>query len=475
MLNVSDNDGFFIRGFILSSFPNKPHDHWKTKLIRISDEEALYYSYDPKNSCTYVESNNYYVLACGTMMDVEKYIMNQSIIVNMLLEKLEKSEFLFYNYIDVICGRYLIIYGMVGDYPKIVQDATGMRSVYYAERKLIVASHVELVQMHANEDESPLWEEYKNNNRNIENNNIGLPGNTTPYWNIKALIPNHVLDTKILKQIRFWPRHSIVTMDLDTICNEALICFRKQAEKLIREYKHICISLTGGIDSNISAKAFEPSACSVEFFTYYDPEESIKGANTHADAKYAESYCKKHNYKYHKLILNDIPSEERLEICCKNTWQRHITRAIDSYCDFFSPDYIHIRSNLLEIVRTRGTYTGNYITNNPETYYIYKYKHCNRELFYNAIAEFWEEADFKDLYDYDFSDIFYWEERCAMWHGGSVLLESDLAFETYTLFNYRKFFDQMLSVNKSFINTNRIYEIAMKKGEKNFESTKKNY
>jgi hypothetical protein len=266
-----------------------------------------------------------------------------------------------------------------------------------------------------------------------------------------------------MRQRRIWPRTFLVPMNIDEVCINALDCFRKQAITLHKEYKHICLSLTGGIDSNISAMAFRDIANEIDYFTYYDQRESIRGARTHDDTDYAMDFCKKRHMKFHLLSLENTPSQNILEICKKNTWQRHITRAIDKYIEEFSDDFLHIRSNLLEIVRARGTYLSSQINNNPISYYKYRYDSYDPKTIMPIIQNYWKEIEYDKIYDFNFADIFYWEERCGMWHGCSVLLESDVAFDTYILFNYRKCFENMLSVDNKSLNTNRISELAMRK------------
>ncbi len=61
------------------------------------------------------------------------------------------------------------------------------------------------------------------------------------------------------------------------MCEEAFDCFKKQAHLLTSHSKKVCVSLTGGIDSGITAKAFENEIGEIEYFTYYDPKETIKG------------------------------------------------------------------------------------------------------------------------------------------------------------------------------------------------------
>ena len=63
-----------------------------------------------------------------------------------------------------------------------------------------------------------------------------------------------------------------------------------------------------------------------------------------------------------------------------------------------------------------------------------------------AFRQFAELVDFTSIYNYDPYDIFYWEHRMGTWHS-LVLLESDVAFDTFIPFNCRVLTEKILSVS----------------------------
>lgn len=458
-----EDERIYARGYVFADFNISVKKSWKSIKIRAA-QRTYYFLYDRRNQTANVSDDKHWLILCGTFMDVMEYTMDLSIIAIKMLQELRKGLVHFYDYIDNLCGRYLVIWGGINDdLSYAVQDATGMRTVFYSQTNDLLSSHIGIIQDYEKNKEHPLYADYCKNISNIENTAFNLPGNMTPYEGIKALIPNHVLDIKSKLQKRFWPRHEIFAQNADAVCDEALDCFRKQAVCLSKYDKKICMSLTGGIDSQISYLCAKPISKEILYFTYYDPEEKLYGANTHADTEFAERFAKDNGLEHKTLVLESLPKEETLLLAKANTWHRHITRLLDCYADLFSDHYIHVRSNLLEIVRRRTYYKVEQINLDPRSYYNYRYPQLESSLAMNSIEMFFKEMQFDQLFDYDFADVFYWEERCAMWHGASVLLESDIVFDTFIFFNYRKFLERMLAVDKADLNTNKILDIAQTK------------
>jgi hypothetical protein len=52
---------------------------------------------------------------------------------------------------------------------------------------------------------------------------------------------------------------------------------------------------------------------------------------------------------------------------------------------------------------------------------------------------------YQNLYNYDFFDMFEWEITMCQWHG-YLLLENDMSFDTFILFNNREILRRMLSL-----------------------------
>src|SRR5699024_11092382 len=100
-----------------------------------------------------------------------------------LLCALERDDEAFFRELSGYSGRHAVLFGST-THLKIVNDATGMRSVFYAGQGGVVASHALLVERALGgrpvQDRLPVQ--------------YGYPGNRTPYLRTKLLIPNTFYD-----------------------------------------------------------------------------------------------------------------------------------------------------------------------------------------------------------------------------------------------------------------------------------------
>jgi hypothetical protein len=94
-----------------------------------------------------------------------------------MLNALLISEAAFFNLIDQYSGRHAILFGPK-DKPRILTDATGMRTVFYAAEGGVVASHALLV-------EETLGGEIERTELPFR---YGYPGNHTPYVRTRLLL-----------------------------------------------------------------------------------------------------------------------------------------------------------------------------------------------------------------------------------------------------------------------------------------------
>ena len=501
--------GIFSRGFILADAPYICPESFENLSIPFLDR-TLYYSYDRHCRPVLKTGGGSFVLLYGTVLETERFSPSEEScpaadpedetpelssdperITDKLLALLLKSKEAFYDYLDLLNGRHLIVYGLAATGEvRLLQDATGMRAVYYRKDRPIAASHALLLAEKRSGElkMDPFWESYCRLFHNEENNNIPFPGHRTPYTGVWQLIPNHELDLSTLKMIRFWPRKDRKALDTQAVFHASLLNLQNQARLLGKDgspyNKHLCLSVTSGFDSRVSLSVMRPYLKQVSCFTCRFPEETIKGTNSIQDSTFAGNLQTAFGIPVRILHLPEETDPDLLAACEQNTSQRHIPRSVMAFRKAFPEDrFLHLRSNLLEIVRGRTYYLkANIPENTPEAFTKYRVKRADLDMCFSndetdsaqaadpvdirslrqkkAAAlerlllpyyeEFWEDADLTSLHGYEYPDILYWEERCGLWHGGSVLPESDLAFDTFCLFNSRRFLQRLLCIPKEY-------------------------
>lgn len=131
-----------------------------------------------------------------------------------LLTRLHQSVGSFLGALDSYGGRHAIIFGSAGNV-SVVNDAIGMRSVFYAVSGGVVASHAVLVEQELGGKiiASDLPFRY------------GYPGNRTPYVRTRILTPNTYYWVTANVVRRFWP-----------VAKPAPMTVNEAAEELLRNY-----------------------------------------------------------------------------------------------------------------------------------------------------------------------------------------------------------------------------------------------
>ncbi len=490
MIFVND-PRLYTRGFLLTPDMASPLPGWESVSLP-REGKALYFHHAPNAPAAFCQMQDLYLLLCGTAMDTRTGEMGLSVLARSLLasaagegadgpEGSRRPEAFagscpaasylsvfpgagaFLDAVDHLSGRHLILLGRA-DLPSLFlfQDATGMRAVYYSEERECCASHADLLASHLNCPEHPFFPEYERLFKNGENNSICFPGHQSRYRGILQLTPNHVLCLPNMAMTRFWPRAPLAPQTADEALEKALDIFNVQARALAACPKKLCLSATAGNDSRITLAVFRPFKDRITLYTYRDPQNALYGADTDMDAGYVRAFATEFSVPFKELVLEEAPAPDILALCQANAYQRHIPRAVTKECEAFPGDeYLHIRSNLLEIVRGRKTYREDHLPDSaPETFMRYRFRRAagpwREEDVLPLYRRFWEDSDFEHLCGLKFTDILYWEERCGLWHGGSVLPESDLAFDTWCLYNCRDFLASQLAVPAEFQRTNYI-------------------
>lgn len=126
----------------------------------------------------------------------------------LLLKALKRSEEHFFAVLNSFGGRHAIIYGGAG-ITRILNDASAMRSVFYAAEKNVVGSHALLV-------EESVGGEITCDDLPFQ---YGYPGNRTPFSHTKILTANTYYCMRTRTVNRFWPRVPLLPLKLKTQLN----------------------------------------------------------------------------------------------------------------------------------------------------------------------------------------------------------------------------------------------------------------
>ena len=209
----------YCRGFVFADKQiNSPKTDWKQYNFNINNKQ-YYLWYDIQNEISLKKHEDTWCFMLGMVMDTIDWHMDLDLVCKNCLDKLCKSKNDFYDYIDNLNGRFIIIFGDKNE-TIILNDATATRSVYYHDTKCLIASHYEIIAEIANEENHSYFDEF---NKIEKYKPWTLPGDLTPYNNIKILIANHEWNISNLKLRRFYPRgnHKIYSVkEISSNCTQ---------------------------------------------------------------------------------------------------------------------------------------------------------------------------------------------------------------------------------------------------------------
>ena len=374
-----------------------------------------------------------------------------------LLGKLRESEGEFLRALDHYVGRHAIIYG-TATAPRVVNDATGMRAVFYAANGGVIASHAILVEQARR---SP-----------AERSNMpygyGYPGNHTPFPNTRLLIPNTLLEVDSATVRRFWPPHALAVRTVDDVAEMALGA-AVNALRGIAKGRTVRLALTAGLDSRTMFAVALQSGISFDTYTY-----GI-GPDTAMDRAFAADFAQRFD------VTHTLPPRVPVSLAIREQmdlahYAMHHKLAVPTLMEFFDdPSAIAVTANLLEIGRSFYTGARRAGAPSPTTaeamFRLHSIRRGNRrwklveeygvdEFEAASIAAFQSFIDDSELANVegllDPFDHFYWEHRMATWHG-AAMVERDFYAEPFIPFNSRSIFEAMLGIPQELRDTSAVF------------------
>ena len=355
-------------------------------------------------------------------------------------------------FIDRLIGRFVVIRIRTSDRSVSIQtDAIGLRAVYFsrAPGSCIAGSHAGLVaRARAGAPVSAAALPHK----------WGYPGMSTPFPGVLRVPPNCelFLDDGALQ--RFFPLDPVPPCALETAWDFALDQAGR-AMRLLASRNRILMSLSGGLDSRTTLAAARPVWDRVEFFTYH--ETGSNPERLRIDLHIARDIVARLGLRHTELAMSRFqPPPEALLALRENVFTRHMHGVASAYLTVFAcREYVHVRSNLLELFRA-GTRTdppasgGAVIVSPPDSasaaanHYLSrgKFAQSGHEHVLSAFEQFFAETDFARACSMVSPwDLYFIEHRMGAWQAG-VVAESDLAFDTVIAFNSRAIIRRFLGV-----------------------------
>src|SRR5699024_6345083 len=361
-----------------------------------------------------------------------------------LLSRLRDGEGCFLQALDDYGGRYVIIFGSSGNI-RVVNDATGMRSVFYAANGGVVASHAWLV-------EQALGGEIIRSGLPFR---YGYPGNLTPYARTKILTSNtyYWLTANIVR--RFWPIVEPAPRSIEGAAT-ALLEASTNAFRAMADGRTVRLTLTAGLDSRTILAVALHAGISFEAYTYGNQYSSKVDRLLATDL--ADEFAFEHRVLSDKVV-DPVVAERLIE----SHYSLHHSSWVASLQEYFdASDDVAVLGNALEIGRSNYTPQRRTGAADPVTaetmaalHHVKLGKGIHQQIEQYGTERFWCESvtAFQTFIDdtgfdvvvgmLDPFDQFYWEHRMPTWQG-VAMGERDFYGVPFIPYNSRRVFNAML-------------------------------
>jgi len=387
------------------------------------------------------------VIIVGICIDVNSPHVSEKEIASEILLQWEKSRLDFEKKLFSLAGSFIIIIFDKETY--IYPDACGTYAVTYStyNSDFAVSSHPRLVAEIINTSQS-LFQKYWIAHKSFSAGGQYYPANLTEFDNCLQLTPNTYISSKQNRiPSRFYPVSKNIPKKIDTVLKRINEIIDAQVINLTSRFK-INASLSGGLDSRVTLAALKNHIDEVNFFTYKIRANASLKQDLDVANKLTEHLNLKHqviDIKYSDKIPEYIYNELE-KISPGNYAGADLTWA---YTCNFPKDSIHIRSNLMEIIR------GYYLKNPANIRNAYTprkisslYRGGTRDEFIGVFDQYLRDIQFYKIAgkEYHYSDVFYWEHRMGIFVSNVVRRERPI-MDTIMLFNNHELLSLGLSLS----------------------------
>ena len=454
--------GYLITDIRTSRIENESVNHVLSRWKKTAARSYLIFC-DPAVDLHEQEDGETKIVLIGRVLDPINNEDRISEILAHLLGFYRKSENYFFDYLDKLTGRFvLLLASPTRNF--VLQDATGNRSLFYNNRAsdLIISSHIQLIadiKGHQIPEERRAFIASKSYQSHVRH----FPGTLTPYIEIDALTPNTLLGLDEFRVARFFPRDRFVRRKLSGDLIDEISSILTRQIKLLSTKQPLGVSLTGGIDSRLTLATSRELKDSILYYTFATDRNSFE----QRDAELAQKICRDVGVRH--LIIRGIETpisdedHQFLQVFRRNTAfmradrQGMIAKALHEQ---YPHGHLHLKSNVSEL--GKGLYRSKEYflpgKANPQMLAHLYGTNAKSGFCVAAFQDFIKRTDLKHAVSmgYDIYDLFHWEHRLGCWQA-LQLLDFDMSQDTMIPYNNRYLLGKMMSIEPAKRHSHALY------------------
>ncbi len=404
-------------------------------------------------------------------------------IIEELAKKYSENKSGFFDKINELTGVFTIII-LTGKKIEIIGDATCMQTTYYGvvDGKVFVSTHAMLIGDLTGLEKTKYVERLRKY-KFFHMFGNSLPGDLSPYEEIKRLVPNHLarinkdfsVETERVFSIK---KEDVTREEIVAICSQIL---KNSMWAISNKWQRPAISMTGGCDSKTTLSVTKEIYDKFSYFSYVSVEKEGH------DATAASEICKNLglSHKVYEISnadedFEDLPKVK--EILMQNGGGILYNNANDirKRCYFSEIDDfdVEVKSWASEIGRAYYSKRfngrkkfGKKITPRKCTT-LYKIFFHNRKLVRQTdkvFKEYIQKYFTQDLGGIPWQEHFFWEFRVASWNSVVITGEHRYSFDITIPYNNKKLLCLLLSAPIDERISDKVYQEIRNANESRIE------
>ena len=361
-------------------------------------------------------------------------VIDENVILTSLAQAYSENETVFFNKVDELTGVFVLLVLNKSGEITALQDCGGQRLLYFGKVKdsVVFSSSPQLVADLF--DLQPDFEiEHLLASKGYYRGSGFLPGNKSPYSELKRLGPNTLVEYNCVSFSirRFFPREQIVMLKSDEEKKKKITemqrLFSTNIGLAIKKWDRVALSLTGGMDSKTTFANAKEWYKDLFIYSFASKNSEIVDADAAADI------CRRIGVKHH---FYEIP-ETNVEVEDYDFLKKIIEQNTSNICKlhpneirkyiFFQnlDDFdVEIKSDISEIGRaytSRKYYKVNiprklhprHMTITQGRYFMEPWCMAYADRAYCGFMK--ETGLVDDIKGYSMHDLTYWEVRMGAW------------------------------------------------------------
>jgi hypothetical protein len=418
-------------------------EKWK----RVTMPDGYWLSAHPDLKITQMQTGDFQVTLLGFVLDPFIPSDTDEQILARLCET-ARSIPDFIQLTEPLSGRW-ILFLYQDDNAVVFNDPCGMRTIFYHfdhEGNPWLASQPGLLGQGLGFELSAEGLRFTQSQGYLRRLEAWWPGDSSPYAEVRHLLPNHLLDFKRKTVKRYWPGKKIKNLSIKEGVKRASENFKGTVTSAHYRFP-LAVSLSSGYDSRVVLSACKDFASDVYIFSKLYRKLTLESDDIRIPIEITKSL----NLEHHLVDARSPMSKEFEEIYEKNVQgiRNDWGNIIENRLKQVPGDKLVMKGSNSEIVRTRYWPHG-----------IYPYRVTLRDvirlmnlgddpLVVNSLREWMKDALPVEKMGYKLLDMLSWENEIGNWMGMAPLI-FDLSQEEFSPFSNRELINTMLGVNPAY-------------------------